>query len=435
MKKRIGALILALTLVLSLCAVSALADEQKAEQQASSETGEGSGEGEQPSGAEAVETAEDAETTEPVSLAGPDGDTETEYVPDALGQISFANLERRMRENNLNLLSLEENILALETIDYESMQREYGDLMSGLAELVWVNPVDTGLQQKYQSVVDAYDAIRKGELQEDNAGVIRQLKNAQDQIVLLGENLYVGLEKMEVQETALQRQLAALNRTVEELELRYRLGQVSALQLEQAKAGRTSLVSGLETLRMNIDTYKLQLESMIGAEMKGEIKLGAVPDVTEKQLNAMDLETDLKTAKSKSYELFDADETLKDAIDKYSKTVTTTNETSSKHTAKAARITHSATYQNYELKFRALYDQVGDCKQILEAAKVSLASEQSGYAASKLRYEQGTISKNKLLEAEDALHTAEEKVKTASVDLFSAYNTYCWAVQHGIINN
>ena len=102
---------------------------------------------------------------------------------------------------------------------------------------------------------------------------------------------------------------------------------------------------------------------------------------------------------------------------------------------KAARISHSATYQNYELKFRTLYSKVGDCKQILDAAKVSLAAEQSSYASMQLKYDQGTISKNKLLDAEDSLRTAEEKVQTASVDLFSAYNTYCWAVQHGIINN
>ena len=38
------------------------------------------------------------------------------------------------------------------------------------------------------------------------------------------------------------------------------------------------------------------------------------------------------------------------------------------------------------------------------------------------------------LDAEDELRTAEEKVKTSANDLFSSYNTYCWAVQHGILN-
>ena len=446
MKQRILALLLALALMGSLCAVSALAGEsgQTEAEEAAAETGETAGE----TGEESAEVPEES------SPAGPDPDPavdpetgkqeEPAYTPDAVGDISFANLERRIRENNLNVLALEENIQALETINYDAMAKELGDAMSGMAEVVWapeqasqIMGVTTvvGIQQNYQSVVDAYDAIKKGDLQKDNAGTIRQLKNAQDQIVLLGESLYIGILEMETQEAALQRQLTALNRTVEEMELRYQLGQVSALQLEQTKAGRTSLVSGLETLRMNIYTYKVQLESMIGAEMTGEIRLGAIPGVTEKQLGDMDLETDLAAAKEKSYELYDADETLDDAIDNYVKTVTSTNEVSSKHVTKAARISHSATCQNYELKFRTLYSKVGDCKQILDAAKVSLASEQSSYASMQLKYDQGTISKNKLLDAEDSLRTAEEKVQTASVDLFSAYNTYCWAVQHGIINN
>ena len=73
-------------------------------------------------------------------------------------------------------------------------------------------------------------------------------------------------------------------------------------------------------------------------------------------------------------------------------------------------------------------------KQILDAAQVSLASQQSSYAASQLKYEQGTISKNTLLSAEDELHAAEDAVQNAAIDLFTAYNTYCWAVQHGILN-
>lgn len=44
-----------------------------------------------------------------------------------------------------------------------------------------------------------------------------------------GETLYMAIYAMETQETALQRQLAAMNRTVEEMELRYELGQISAL--------------------------------------------------------------------------------------------------------------------------------------------------------------------------------------------------------------
>ena len=111
--------------------------------------------------------------------------------------------------------------------------------------------------------------------------------------------------------------MEGLNRTVEEMELRYQLGQISAMQLLEAKSGRTALESGLATLRMNIKTYKLQLEMLIGAEQTGEISLGALPEVTAEQLAEMDLARDLAAAKGKSYELYDAEKTLEDARDQY----------------------------------------------------------------------------------------------------------------------
>ena len=51
-----------------------------------------------------------------------------------------------------------------------------------------------------------------------------------------------------------------------------------------------------------------------------------------------------------------------------------------------------------------------------------------------LKYEQGTISKNALLTAQDDLAAAEETVATAQRNLFSAYNNYRWAVDSGILN-
>ena len=97
------------------------------------------------------------------------------------------------------------------------------------------------------------------------------------------------------------------------MELRYTLGQISALQLSEVKTGRTALESGLETLRMNVKSYKLQLEMLIGAEQTGEIALSPLPEVTAEQLAEIDLESDLAAAKERSYELYEAKQTLEDA--------------------------------------------------------------------------------------------------------------------------
>lgn len=462
MKQKIIALLLVLALTLSLCAVSALAGEESQEQAEGPQTAE---ETEGAAEAESPEDGEAAEETETPSPAGPDAEPEVdpetgealadavEIVPDELGTVTFENVERRMRENNLQILTLEESVQSIEDIDYDDLYEDLRQQLNTIAKTQWgivMTPSEylggdytkdktyDQLDQAYDAVREQFDAIKDGEMQKDNADIVRQLNNLQDQIVVAGEATYVALVAMETQEASLQRQLAALNRTVEEMELRYQLGQISALQLSQTKAGQTSLASGLETLRMNIKTYKYQLEMLLGAEQTGEIRLGPVPAVTEKQTAAMDLEAGLLAAKEKSWELHDAANTLEDAKedfkDNYSYGSTSLKSKQALHTWNAAQYTYNNTVQNYELRFRALYAQVMDSKQIWEAAKVSLACEQSEYASMELKYQQGTISKNALLTAEDDLHAAEDTVKTAADDLFSNYNTYCWAVQHGILN-
>lgn len=455
MKQRSIALLLVLALTLSVCAVSALAGEESRERTEEQTAGETE------TAAEEGASGGTEEQAEALSPAGPDGppavDPETgeplteavEIVPDELGTVSFENVERRMRENNLQVLILEESVQTLEEIDYDDLQEDLRKQLNDIAKGQWYMVLmgESGtlayeqLDQAYDAVREQFDAIKDGEMQEDNADVLRQLRNLQDQIIVAGEATYVAVAAMETQEAGLQRQLAALNRTVEEMELRYQLGQVSALQLAQTKAGRESLASGLETLRMNIKTYKYQLEMLLGAEQTGEIKLGPVPGVTEEQIAKMDLEADLLAAKEKSYELRDAAKTLEDAQEDYHDAGVDYgyNEAkyafkAAKHTWQAAQYTYNNTVQNYELKFRALYAKVLDCKQIWEAAKVSLACEQSDYAAMELKYQQGTISQNALLSAGDDLRAAEETVKNAASDLFSNYNAYCWAVQHGIVN-
>ena len=445
MKQRMIALVLAMAMALSVCMASAFADEQTTNEQAVSEE-EDSAQGET-----AEEASGEAESEESLpSPAGPDGEeVSSDYEPDPVGTITFANLERRIRENNLNVLALEETIQSIEVIDYDKMYETIRTQLNGIAKtqyyLLQANLGDSytyvQLDQAYDSLRDTFESIKDGELQADNDAAIHQLQNLQDQVIMAGESLYTALVQLETQEASLQRQLATLNRTVEEMELRYQLGQISALQLEQTKAGRTSLVSGLETVQMNLYTLKVQLEMMIGAELTGEISLGPVPEVTTEQLADMDLEADLTAAEVASYDLYAAGETLKDAKEAYIDGLSQYGYSSThygrqivEHTWLSAQYTYDATVQSYELKFRTLYAQVGDYKQILDAAQVSLASQQSSYAASQLKYEQGTISKNTLLSAEDELHAAEDAVQNAAIDLFTAYNTYCWAVQHGILN-
>ncbi|MGE4277855.1 MAG: TolC family protein [Lawsonibacter sp.] len=377
-------------------------------------------------------------------------DASAELTPDPVGTISFPNLDSRVRENNFNLLALEEAIASVEVTDYDKMTEDVRKQINEIANQQWDLTTSipglgavaaASLQQSYDALRDTFDDLKDGKIQEDYAAVTRQLRNAQNQVVMASESLYVALTELEENDQTMDRSLAALDRTIQELELRYSLGQISALTLEQTKAGRTALVSGQQTLEMNIANYKIQLEQMIGAELSGSIQLQPLPQVTEEDLKSMDLEADLTAAKEASYTLFaakrtldDAQEDFKDAGKEYNYNEKKYQYVAAQHTWQAAQYTYNAAVQGFENSFRTLYLQVKDDQQVLAAAKTALACEQDNYSAMQLKFEQGAISQNKLLDAADEVSAAQDKVNSAEIDLFSAYNNYRWAVDYGIVN-
>ena len=440
MKKRWTALLLALAM-LSALAVGALADEQKKDETA-------------------AETAQ--------------------ITPDAAGTLSFENLSARMKEKSYALLALEESIALVESTDYEKVEQELRDGLNEIADAQWgmtalgsagtaalssslmagtpdasdyalAGAVDAvggavgrlasqSIQTQYDALRERFDDVRDGKLQRDNEGVIRQLKSMENNTVQMMQNVYITLLGLEEQSAALARQDAALDRTLAELELRYQLGQISTMTLEQAKAGKIQLESGKATLDMNITALHRQLNAMVGEELTAPLTLGALPAVTAEQLSAMDVEKDLEKAKAASYDLYAAKKTLDDADEEYDDSGAKSyynerdyKKVQARHKWQSAQYTYNATVQKYELTFRSLCDKVKDCAQILSAAKVSLECERSDLAAAQLKYEQGTISENALHTAEDELYTAQDTVSGAERDLFTAYNNYRWAVDCGLL--
>ena len=387
--RRTIAAILAAALTLTMCGVSAVADGEadssaapdssvsvQADQADSSAAVGGtpedasSGDTGAAHGSQTDKAGEDetAQYTQDTQDSQTEEHPEPEIIPpDAVGTVSFANVSRRLRENNLSVLSLEENINAIKAIDYEKMGDDIRKNLNKIADAQWFMTISgnsfaaKSMSSSYESLKDTFDDIRDGKLQEDNEAVIRQLENAQDQVAMAGESLYIALTEMELNGQGLSRSITALDRTIKELSLRYDLGQISALTLEQTKAGRTSALSGQETLTMNICTYKTQLEQMIGAELTGKIKLQGLPQVTGQQLAAMDLDKDLAAAKEASYTLFAAQRTLDDARDDFKDTAEANMYSTGKyqyvaaqHQWQAAQYTYNAAVQSFETSFRTL---------------------------------------------------------------------------------
>lgn len=418
---------------------------------------------------EAAEQTDQNETVEDSE----DGDDPLPTQPDPTGTLSFANVDRRVRSGDYNCLVLEETIAQVEATDYEKLQEDLRQGLNDIANLQWqlhtmggmiqlpdglpgmdqleqalqgmvsmsTSSASQTLQAQYDALRQQFDDLKEGKIQKEAEDTVRQLRSTQDGLVLLAQSMYVQLSELQATEVSLDRAVKTMDRQLEELELRYQLGQISSLSLQQAKAGRTSLASQKQSLTNSISSLTMNLQSLVGGELTGSLRLAALPQTTAQQLEDMDLEADLTAAKEASYTLYaakkaldDAEETYQDAGKEYNYNEKKYQFVQAQHAWQAAQYTYSGALQSFELSFRTLYAQVKDYQQVLQAAQTALAVEEENYSVDQLKYEQGTISKNTLLAAEDDLAAARDKVNTARRNLFSAYNNYRWAVDRGILN-
>lgn len=396
---------------------------------------------------------------------------------DPEGTLSFANLDSRVRSGSLDYLYLEEMIAQVEAMDYEELKEDLREGLNEIANTQWAlasaSPDLSGLnalfpdlnpdpdsylgfgdmlngvvsmntsttQQSLRAQADAlreqFDALKDGKIQKEAADGVRQMRNAQDNIVLLAQSAYIQLLEAQAGGATLDRALEALDRQLKELELRYQMGQISALTLQEVQVARASLVSSQQTLQNSLSTGLMNLENLVGAGFTGSLELGELPAVTAEQLAAMDLEADLAAAKEISYTLYAAQTALDDAKETYEDADYRSTDyrfIQAQHAWQAAQYSYQGAVRSFELSFRTLYNQVKDYAQVLQAAQTALAAEQDSFAAAQMKYEQGTISQNAMLTAQDEVGTAQDKVNTAQRNLFSAYNNYRWAVGHGILN-
>lgn len=384
----------------------------------------------------------------PTSLAADKAsEAEVDTTPEELGTLSFENLEQRVRENNLTVRMLQATIDSIDANDYEQMKDDLRDSLNQIAKgqqfLIAYGQGDSysyaAMDQMYSSLRETFDDLKDGDIQQDSADAIRQLQDTQNQVIAGAESLYIALLEMQNNRDILERKLAATNRTVQEMQTRYNLGQISALQLHQVTAGLDALKSGIATLDMNLNNYTAQMELMVGAQQTGKLVLAEAPDVTAEQVSAMDYEKDLATAKKKSYELYDAKKTLDDARKDFNKEVVKYVPGFYKRVIlerqwEATQLTYENTVQNFELKFRTMFNSVADYQQIVAAKESALSLQQDTFQATELKYKQGKISKNAYLDAQDDLESAKTDVITAKHNLFTAYRTYHWAVDFGVLN-
>ena len=358
--------------------------------------------------------------------------------------MTWGNLDDRIRAESLNARILIENITGIEDIDYDQMYEDLRRQLNDIAQAQWMmilmgaGQAADALDQSYDSLRDVFDSIKDGELQADNADVVWQLEDTVNQVVSGGENLYITLVGLEQQAADGQRGLDTIDRNLEQLRLRQQLGQVSQQTVTELEQTRAQTVSQLATLDSNIRQLKIQLQNLIGEDPTGELVLGPLPTQEEAVWEEPDYEADLEAAKAASWTLRNAQLTLDDAKEQWNDDQSSYRGASkqylyqqAEHTWNAAQLTYQSTVQNFETSFKSLYDSLANYEQVLENAQSALAWQQTLLETAQTRYDLGLISYSEVLTAQDNVASAQSTVDGAWRDLFTARNSYRWAVETG----
>ena len=407
--------------------------------------------------------AEDAQPSEGQDAAQPEGEQQAgapAAQPDAEGTLSFENLEQRVREGNLTMRSVDESMASLDAMDrkqaYDTLLEahnampdmlfNYGKMGSMYAtSSTQSNPLgaaytqmDAGYSAAYlaaqqEQILNQLESLKPEEYEKSYREAVWQTETGRNQIIYGAQSLYITAISLERSLEDGQRGLAALDRSIAEMEKRYELGQISELTLLELKNTRTETNSSLTSLSLQIDRLKAQLSALVGESPMQQLTLQPLPRVTQEQLDAMDFEADLETAKQNSLDLYlrqkevdDAKEAWDDAPSGYQKDMAA-------HDYNAIVYTKDAAVQSFELAFFNLSVSVSDNAQLLEAAQSALEFAQKDYEAALVKHERGMISDNELATQQETLEAAESKVGSCADNLLSAYNSYQWALR-GIVN-
>ena len=421
----------------------------------------------------------------------------TQIVPVASGSLSFDQIEGRVRAHNLNVRAAQEGVEQVKSMNWDKALSEMDDaieemedlidsmsgsstgaiasasasLAASLAKLqqatdetssIYAEEVVSGianvssltsmatygamqaesLKSTLESLEDQRDDLKK---QKDNypktiEDTERMVQSTIDQIVSGAESLYLTILTTELQYESLQDTLLSMNKTVEEMQLRYDLGQISAQTLLQVQNGYATLVNSLSGLENTMGTMRSSLQSLLGEVPDGTLSLTEVPSVSQAQLDAINDSSDLEKAKEKSYTLYNAARSVEKAEDDMDDARKDNGKNSyqyqmAEHAYQSAVYQQSAAIASFELSFQNLYRAIAPAQATLAVKEGDLAYQEQVCAAAELKYQQGNISANALQEAVNTRESARRDVEAARLDLFTAYHAYRQAVDKGLVGS
>lgn len=240
---------------------------------------------------------------------------------------------------------------------------------------------------------------------------LTQIDQARDQVIIGAKNLYIAYNGLEDQQDELRRSLDVLDKNIAASQKQYELGMITGLALENTKAARTTISSGIDTMDLEITALKRSFNTLIGRNYNQGLTIKSVPLPDTRYAEKIKFSDDLE-----------------DAYSNYSGWGGSVSVPSNSENFDEEKGSFGAS-------FRKLYETIGSKQSQLANEQTTLALQQRNYDAAKKKYDVGVASQLSLVSAQDQLDTQKAKVRTAERELFSAIEQYKWALDYGMISS
>lgn len=377
---------------------------------------------------------------------GPGNPTKPTSQPEKAAEhsVAFGALESAIRENNQTVEGFQWTLSSIYNTDidlqingqtissqnnlilYRNLRKVFEGMTESAPELAaW------GLQYCDTMILSLQGAIGNIENSKDDMVTAlndqykttsEQLNNATNQLITAAQSAYIGIITAKDGLATLDRALATLDRNLAVVEKQKEIGMASTLTLENLQQTRKTAATQRDTLVQMQRMAERQLALLLGEDADVEIHPIDTPKVSAKNMADIDYDKDLETALKNSYTIWAKQDAVRSAAEDYEDAIT-----SSVDVYEGARVALDAAKKSVRETFHELYDDVQDKYRLLVEAETARDSEQKNYDVAALRYERGMISRMDYLAAQDTLLEKQDAVKTAELNLFTAYNAYDWA--------
>lgn len=349
-------------------------------------------------------------------------------------------IENLVRNHNLQVLMMDQQLKSMKDMDVSEASDALNTQANQLTQLATQlqnmlpqfqeNPAMTGLITANCTILNMQAATLKSQatstadqLDEQIDELEDQFYDAENQLVFAAESTFLAIKTMEGSYDDLIRQRTTLTATLIEMQKRYDLGQISALQLQETKNGLVQLESGIATLAMNIENTKGDLNLLLGRDGKFSYTLIPLPIITDAQIAQINYDKDVGEVLRHSSEVRNAQEAIYDAEDQ-----------DSRYAENAAELTYDNTVKTVKQNFLKLCRAVTDKQQLVQAAQSDFTLAQQTFQSQQVKFQNGQISQNTYDAAKATLDTAANAVTTAQNNLYTAYMKYEWALK-GVVSS